>query len=144
MAKRMKRVESWAFFEHPLTANDEAEQGNVACINTTTGLLAVADEDSDLFPIGYFVRDLTGDGTAKARVQLFEGIWVHAFANDANDPVTADDVGSLCFLVDGGTVSAEGTGRAVAGRVWSASANRVHVQMALSMGPEGPQGAPGD
>lgn len=143
MARRMTRRESWSYFEHVLADNEVAEQGNIACIDLSTGELVAGDEDTGLLPIGYFDRDLEGDGVAKARVRLFGEIQVDRFANDSNDPVTVADIGSMCFIAGPATVSIEGSGRSVAGRVWGVSSDGVLVQMALNLGPEGPQGDPG-
>ncbi len=122
----MTRNEAWGWFEHPLTTAQTAEKGEIACLDTATGLLAVgAAGVATLRPIGYFdVETLTtGDGTTKVRVRLFDEIRVHWFANDSGGtPVVAADVGSLCYIFDKVTVTGASAGNSVAGRVWAVNA----------------------
>lgn len=130
MVARMTRNEAWEYFEHPLTAAQVAERGEMACIDTATGLLALGAVSATLRPIGYFDEDATGDGTTNVRVRLFEEIRVHWFANDGGTPVVAADVGSLCYVQDERTVTGNAVGTSPAGRVWAVNTtNGVAVEM---------------
>lgn len=143
MAQRMRRREAWSYYEGVLTSAEVVEKGHIACIDLDTGTLVKSKEDANLLPIGYFEQDLTGDGTKTVRVQLFREIWVDRFANDTGTAVVAADVGSVCYLLDSETVTGDATGHSIAGRVWGVSSAGVLVEMALSIGIQGPQGEPG-
>lgn len=101
-----------------LTNLAEAVKGEIACIDTSTGKLVATGTSTTLLPIGWFTETVTGDGTTKTLVDLFEEIVVAYFDNDsAPNAVEVGDIGSECYLKDGGTVSMLGTGRSKAGRV---------------------------
>lgn len=136
MAERMRRQESWGYFEHTFTDDDVAEKGNIACIDLASGEIAVAAAASaTLLPIGYFDESKTGTGANKVRVELFEPIMVHVFTN-ASGAVGADDVGSNCYIAGAASVNMTDT-NAIAGRVWARTDTQVWVQMATSLGPQG-------
>ena len=135
MADRMTRMEVWAYFALALTNAAAAVKGQVACIDTATGLLNVAGAETTLEPIGYFDETVTGDGVTLVRVRLFRDVTIHWLDNDtAPNNVAAANIGSNVYLKDGHTVStssATGT-RSIAGRVWGVSAtNGVAVAMAI-------------
>lgn len=131
MVARMTRNEAWAYFEGVLTNAVSVERGEMACLDTTTGLVTKGAPSLTLRPIGYFDGDLVGDGVLTVRVRLFEEIRLHWWDNDtAGTPVVAADIGSLCFILDDRTVSGDSTGRSVAGRVWAVNTiNGVLVAM---------------
>lgn len=133
MVQRMTRNEAWGWFEGVLTAAIAAEKGEMACIDTATGLLTIGGVSLTLRPIGYFDEDLTGDGTLTVRVRLFDEIRVHWWDNDSGGtPVVATDLGNLCYILDDRTVSgSSGLGtRSPAGRVWAVNTtNGVAVEM---------------
>jgi hypothetical protein len=113
-----------------LTAAAIVEKGKLACIDTATGLLVNGAASPTLVPIGYWDEDATGDGTTPVRVRLFQGVWIHWFDNDGTTPVVATDLLRACFIKDATTVSGDGAGRTVAGRVWAiSSADGVGVEM---------------
>lgn len=117
---RMVRNESWGGFEHTLASGVEAVQGEMACIDTSTGLLTVGAVGGDLLFVGHFKETVTGDGTRKVRVRFLAEKHLTWFDNDtAGTPVAADDIGSECFILNPRTVSADGTGRSAIGRVWA-------------------------
>lgn len=145
--ERTTRVEVWRFVEHVLADGEKAEKGHMACVDLTSGELVVGqDASTSLVPIGTFARSLTGDGVAKARVRLFKDVELHRFDNDGSpnalDPV--DDFLSPCYIKDSKTVSALGTDRSVAGRVWAVTTAGVLIEPAISIGLTGPQGEQGD
>jgi hypothetical protein len=142
MAKRMRHYEMWRFFEHVLKTAEVAEQGHIAAIELSSGLIVKGATAEGLLVIGTFERSLTGDGTEKARVRLFKEIELHRFVNDAaaND-VQLGDIGNVCYLKDSQTVSMLATGRSVAGRVWWVSSAGVLIEPAISMGIQGEPGA---
>lgn len=131
MTARMTRNEAWSYFEGPLTNAEAVERGEMACIDTSTGLLVAGQVSVSLRPIGYFDEDATGDGTTNVRVRLFDEIRVHWFDNDSGGtPVVATDLGNICAILDARTVSGDLTGRSAAGRVWAVNAtNGVAVEM---------------
>ena len=130
MVARMTRNEAWGYFEHPLTGAAVAERGELACIDTATGLLVLGATSATLLPIGYFDEDATGDGTTNVRVRLFRDIVIHWWANDGATAVVAADIGSLCYVLDERTVTGDATGASAAGRVWAVNTtNGVAVEM---------------
>ncbi len=122
MTARMTRREAWAYFEGPLTNAIAVERGEMACIDSSTGLLDKGKVSTTLIPIGYFEEDGTGDGTTNFRVRLFKELSLHWWDNDSGTPVVAADLGSLCYILDDRTVSGDSTARSVAGRVWAINA----------------------
>jgi hypothetical protein len=117
----MTRNEAWGWFEGILTNAIAVEKGELACIDTATGLLTIGATSLTLRPIGTFEVDgvVTGDGSATVRVKLFDEIRVHYFDNDTGGtPVVATDLGNLCYVLDGRTVTGDATGASAAGRVW--------------------------
>lgn len=130
MVARMTRNEAWAYFEHPLTNLEAVEKGEMACLDSATGLLTQGDVSLTLRPIGYFEDSVTGNGVTDVRVRLFDEIRVHRWENDSGGtPVVAADVGSLCYVLDERTVTADSAGASVAGRVWAITATHVLVGM---------------
>lgn len=130
MVARMTRNEAWEYVEIPLTNTDVVERGEMAVLDTGTGLVTLGAVSTTLRPIGYFDEDRTGDGTTDVRVRLFQEIRIHWWENDSGTAVVAADVGSLCFILDERTVSGDGTARSAAGRVWAVNTvNGVAVEM---------------
>lgn len=130
--KRMKRIEYWGYFEHPVANSLEYEQGEMACVDTATGLLRPGTASTTLIPIGYFTGSGTGDGTTKVRVELFREVQLHRWDNDdGGTPVVAGDLMQPCYILDDRTVSgSDGTGtRSTAGRVWAVTSLGVLVEM---------------
>ena len=143
MAIRRRKRQAWSYFERVLATGEVAEKGNVACIDTAAnGQIVAAKVDTGLLPIGYFEESLTGDGTKTVRIQLFREIWVDTLVNAAGgDAVTDAMVGQACYLDAGGaTVQSVATGASIAGRVWGVTTEGVLVEMALSIGMQGPEG----
>lgn len=105
-------------YSAPLTNAAVGVQGEIACLDTSTGLLNVSGTSTTLLPLGYFLSDVTGDGSTPVEIQLFDKLSTHMFDNDsAPNAVVAADRGAECYLKDGRTVSALSTGRSVAGIV---------------------------
>jgi len=126
----MTRNESWAYFEHALTNAIAVERGEMAVLDTSTGLLTKGAVSVTLRPIGYFEADGTGDGTTEFRVRLFDDIRIHWWENDAGTPIVAADIGTVCHILDERTVSGDPTARSAAGRVWAVDATKgVAVEM---------------
>lgn len=128
--ERMTRHEFWGYLELPLTNGVDVEKGELACVDTATGLLTKGAATATLIPLGYFEQNMTGDGTTDARVRLFDDIKVHWWDNDTGGtPVTAADVGSDCHILNDRTVTGAGTGP-VAGTVFGVHSSRgVAVRM---------------
>ena len=130
--KRMTRREAWSYYEGVLANSEVAEQGHLACIDTSSGEIVVGQVGTGLRPIGYFDESKTGNGTLTVRVQLFREIWVDRFANGTStDAVAASDIGNLCYVLDSQTVSIDSDtdSRSVAGRIWGLQNGGVLVEV---------------
>ena len=124
MAKRTTRNEAWGWFEHPLTAAETGDKGELVCLDTSTGLLAMgAAGSATLVPIGTLDNgegETTGDGVTNVRVKLFTEKRLWWFDNDTGGtPVVAADIGSDCYVFDKSTVTGASAGNSVAGKVWA-------------------------
>ena len=105
-------------YSAPLTNAASAVKGEIACLDTSSGLLNVVGTSTTLIPIGNFHDNYTGDGSTPVLVELFEKLNTQLFLNDsAPNALTTADRGAECYLKDGRTVSALSTGRSVAGIV---------------------------
>lgn len=120
----MASVRTWGDIEHVLTAGTTARANHPACIDLTTGLLHPAGARADLLFIGFFKRDVEGNGTRKAGVWFLNEKHMMWVPNDTANPVTASDIGSNCFFAGADLVSSDGTGRSVAGQVWAVNADK--------------------
>ncbi len=119
MTERMTNNEAWSYNGFVMTDTITFEKGEMACLDTATGLLTKGAVSLTLIPVGYFDESGTGDGVAEVRVRLFKELRLHWWDNDSGGtPVVATDIGTLCFILDDRTVSADSTGRSVAGRVF--------------------------
>lgn len=131
MAQRATKKKWLEYVKIALTNAIAVEKGEMACIDTATGLLTVGATSTTLIPIGYFEEDGTGDGSALFKVRLFHGVWVHFWDNDSGGtPVVAADLLGPCYILDDRTVTGNATGASVAGRVWAIdSIDGVAVEM---------------
>lgn len=113
------RRETLSSLKLVLDSGQVAVKGQRACIDTATGRLKVAAAAiATLIPIGVFTENLTGDGTLQTLVLLDDEIAARMWDNDTNpNSVTAADVGSVCYLKDGKTVTKSSSGNSVAGIV---------------------------
>lgn len=127
MAERTVKQQTWSYFERALKSAAVAVKGEIACIDTADGALVPVSTAATLVPIGYFLDSFTGDGTVKARVQLFREVLLDRFSNDTGTAVTAAQCQQLCYLKDGKTVSGDSTSRSVAGKVWHVSTSPAFV-----------------
>lgn len=142
--QRVTRTEMWSYFEARLASGEVAERGHMACLDLSNGTVVVGQTDPNLLPCGYFDEDKTGNGTLTVRVRFFGEKELHRWTNDANpNDVQASDLGNVCFIKDSRTVSMLGTGRSVAGRIWGVTSAGVLVEMADTLGLQGPEGPPG-
>lgn len=119
-----------------LTDDAVAVKGEVACLDTSTGLLAPVSTSTTLLPVGRFAESMTGDGSTKCRVQLPDGVTCLIQSNDsAPNNIAADDVGNTCYMKDGSTVSTLSTGRSAAGVIvdYLSAENKVAVLFGLKV-----------
>lgn len=121
MAQRATLKRSISRVSIPLANAVQAEKGQAAFIQTTSGEATVGSTSTTLVPIGYFDEDLLGDGTLEVKIRLFREVILHFFNNDTGTAIVAADILQDCFFVDSETVSADNTGRSVAGRTWIVS-----------------------
>lgn len=127
-----------------LTSSAAAIQGEMACLDTSTGKLVPGQASTTLIPLGYFEKTSTGDGTTEVVVDLFENLTLHYFDNDTVSAVVSSDKGSSCYVKDARTVShsSAGSTRSVAGIVLDLdSVNGVGVLFGLPV--KGATGASG-
>jgi hypothetical protein len=117
----MTKNEPWGAAKLPLTLNEVAEEGHMACVDTATGLIVKGQTGTTLIPIGYFAEGKTGDGVTGVKIRLFREVFLHWWENDTDTPVLATDFGSEVYIKDSHTVSKDSTGRSKGGRVWGVS-----------------------
>lgn len=144
MAKRMIREEAWSYKEFVLGNAEVAEDGHMACFDTSTGDVVAGKASTTLIPFGWFAESMTGDGTKKINIRLFSEVDLAWWDNaDAPNAVEAADIGSSCYVLDSHTVTADATGHSIAGRVLAVHATKgVLVQAGLAVtGPSGSSGA---
>lgn len=119
MADRMTKKKWLEYVALALTNAVSVEKGEMAVVDTSTGLLTKGAVSATLIPIGYFEESGDGDGSTLFRVRLFQGVWIHFWENDTGGtPVAAADLLGPCYIHDDRTVSGDGTGKSTAGRVW--------------------------
>ncbi len=116
---RARSFDRWAHRGFPLAVGQVVHKGGRAAIDLQTGKCVKVTEDPGLFVIGSFDRayDAT-DGEVRASVDLGIEIEVEWLDNAETNPVTPADVGHACFYADDQTVTMNGAGRSLAGRVW--------------------------
>lgn len=144
MSERPIRFKTISRIERKLKSGEDAERGNVACIDTSDGSLVPTSVATTLFPIGWFEETLTGDGTKTVGVKLFSEITCAVLPNAESGAVDDGDVGAFCYLTATAAVTTTSTGASVAGRVWGLLGSNVLVEMASEVGPTGPQGPQGE
>lgn len=119
LRERQGSFERWTYHLFPLASGNKAWRGGMAGIDLSTGKVEPMHAEADLFYIGTFAENMDATSAEKfVQVNLGMEIEVRWWANDSGSPVAADDVGQLCYAADDQTVSMDGTGRPVAGRVW--------------------------
>lgn len=136
MAERLRNIKTISRIERVLRNAAVAEKGNIACIDTTDGLVVPGAVATTLVPIGWFEETLTGNGTALIGVTLFTEVECAVMINSSTGPVADADVGKVCYLHSAFEVSMTATGKSVAGRVMgivgSGAGAKVLVQTALA------------
>jgi hypothetical protein len=144
MTERATKKAFWSRMSLVLTNLAAAVKGEIACLDTATGIVDIVSAIATLIPIGYFSESKTGDGSAVVGVDLFQGLELHWFDNDTGTPVVATDVGNECYLKDGRTVIMTASTRSKAGRVMALSTSKgVLVQCGAAVtGPTGGNGQP--
>lgn len=146
MAERQIREANWGYKQFILTNAKVAYKGNMACLDLSTGEVVPGEEQTDLIPIGWFMENLTGDGTLLVNVRLFQETvgawWVN---DDAPNDVQDSDVGNTCYIAGPYAVSMDSnsSARSIAGRILAVdSLKGVLVQGGLYVtGPAGAVGA---
>jgi hypothetical protein len=116
---KMSLTERWTYHLFPLAVGNKAWNNGMCGIDLSTGKVEPAHVESDLFIIGRFAEDMDATlGEKQVNVNLGMELEVEWWANDTGAPVTAAMVGSLCYAHDDQTVSSDGSGKSIAGRVW--------------------------
>ena len=120
MAERARKVTRISRVSVVLANAVQADKGQMALIQTSSGEAAIGSTSVTLIPIGYFNENLLGDGSLEVIIDLFREVTLHWFDNDGGGtPVVAADLLQDVHVLDSGTVSGDATGRSVAGRVWA-------------------------
>jgi hypothetical protein len=141
MTERIVSEEDWGVASYVLANAVVAEKGKMACIDTSLGQVTKGKASTTLLPIGTFMENLTGDGTAEVLVKLFDEIRAYWWEND-DEPnnVAAEDIGQECYVLDDETVTMDATGHSKAGRVLAVNSTYgVLVQSGMAV--TGPAGA---
>jgi len=121
--ERMSLIERWTHHLFTLASGNKAYKGGLACMDLSTSKVEPGHVESDLVWIGKF--DETVDASLadkEVNVDLGTEIEVVWWANDTVSPVLSTNLLSTCYILDDQTVSADGTSRSVAGRVWAVDA----------------------
>lgn len=125
MTERMITEAHWGYYAFVLASGEVAEKGKLACIDTANGgIVIVGKTATGLVPVGVFAESMTGDGAKRCQVKLFHEIQATWWDNDTATAVDAADRGQLCYLKNSTTVSADNTGRSVAGLVLDVDARK--------------------
>lgn len=142
MARRTIR-ETFKRYRGTLANGEIAVRGKVAYGKVGDGLLyADPSTSTALLPLGYFMDDVTGDGTLTVVVDLFREVHADWLVNDGVNAVAGGDVFSECYAKTGDTVTMLSTSHSKAGRVWGVDATKgVLVEAGPAVtGPSGPTG----
>lgn len=132
-----------------LAEDETAFEGGLACVDLSDGSIVAGQTGTGLLPIGLFIDlpegGLVGDGTKTVAIRLFKEVRAYWFVNAAApNAVAAGDFCSMAYILDDQTVTSDATGASEAGRVWDVHATKgVLIEPAISLGPQGPQGAAG-
>ena len=112
---------------------------NVKCIKGDFGItdggryIEPARTDTGLTPIGRFAATVDNTnglaGAKKVIVRLLNGFFADGFLKDDIAPITAAHLWTNVYLKDARTVSADGTGRSVAGVLVRIDPDRVFVKL---------------
>lgn len=109
---------AWGYIPMTLKSGELAEKGKLCVFDrSTAGIVCKGKTGTGLVPLGIFNETLTGDGTKKVVVKLFQEIAAYWWTNDTGTAVAATDIGDPCYIKDDVTVTADSTGRSVAGMV---------------------------
>jgi hypothetical protein len=124
MAQRKIRFGRISRIKATLTNAAVAEKGQIACVDTATGLIIVGATGATTYvPIGYFEEDLTGTGSNLVSIVLFEEITVHYLTPSATGTPVATDLMKILYLRASPEVSTTATTSSVAGRFWGFSSD---------------------
>jgi len=124
--ERPGRFETISEDKVPVAANVKCLKGALAVYDTNAGTdkghARPAITDTNLVIAGRFAETVDNTGGAagdkKVLISFMREFTVFYLENDTGGtPVTAADVGSVCFLLDDTTVTADATGRSIAGEV---------------------------
>jgi hypothetical protein len=133
---RARIFDRWTHRQFPLAVGNKAWQGGQCAIDLSTGKVEPAHAELDLFVFGTF--DETIDATAaEALVNCNFGIEIEVEWLENDGSISPTNVGSLCYAVDDQTVSLNGAGKSVSGRVWSVEPQGVAVQHLPTLGGSG-------
>lgn len=121
--ERMSNFERWTYHLFTLAVGNKAFKNGLACIDLSTGKCEPGHIESDLVYIGKFAETIDASlAEASVNVNLGMEIEVEWWNNDTVSPVLAASLLSTAYILDDQTVSADGSGRSAAGRVWAVDA----------------------
>lgn len=117
----MERAIKEAWWEYiPLVLKNGvlAEKGKLAVLDTATpGQVDKGKPGAGFIPFGIFAETRTGDGVKTISIKLFHPIRPYWWNNDTVAAITANDIGSIAYIKDDQTVTADDTGASPAGLI---------------------------
>lgn len=110
---------------YPLAEGHTAFEGGMACIDVTDGKCYPGESRTNLEPAGVFLETTDAVGAdVPVRVRFPVERWCEWWQNDPAAPVTAAYLFRNCYILDDQSVTREGSGRSVAGRVIALDATK--------------------
>lgn len=116
--ERMVKEAWWEYIPLVLKNGVTGEKGKLAVLDTATpGLIDKGKPGVGLIPLGMFAETRTGDGVKTISIKLFHPIRPYWWNNDGSAPLVADDIGSIAYMKDDQTVTADDTGASPLGLI---------------------------
>jgi len=140
----MKTPANWGRHQFKLANGEVAEKGKLACGDTSTGKVVAGKASTTLIPIGWFLEDLTGDGTKLVNVELFQEIRAAWWDNDTDGtPAVEADTFNEIYILNDTTMTMDATGHSKGGRILGVDSVKGVLVLAGNAvtGPTGGQGA---
>ena len=122
--ERMQKEAFWGYIPLVLKNGVLGEKGKLACLDTAAnGQIDKGKTGEGLIALGVFAETRTGDGVKTISIKLFQPIHPWWWNNDAGGgAITAADIGTVAYIKDDQTVTAEATGRSSLGLILAVDA----------------------
>lgn len=122
LQEKMSVTERWIYKQFPLLVGKKAWKGGM-CVMAIGGIVEPGRLGASLMVIGRFAETIDATTVTKlVNVNLGMEIEVEWWANAG--AVVAADIGTLAYVADDQSVSADPTGGSVAGLIWAVDAAR--------------------